>query len=164
MRIDDQGNVSIGDTTATSMFNVGTANQFQVTSTGVSSAGAGSTDLNGSGVATAHCLADGTGCPATFSNGGIGDCSISGEISWKRITPAAGGSPFYNKNIFGYVTGFPCVGTFTLSFSPSYTGPQGVFYSSNLSTGVTVTSLSASSVTLTSSTSWWAGTVVIEGW
>jgi hypothetical protein len=56
-----QGNVSIGDTTATSMFNVGTANQFQVTSTGVSSAGAGSTDLNGSGVPEVHCLADGTG-------------------------------------------------------------------------------------------------------
>jgi hypothetical protein len=56
------GKVSIGDTTATSMFNVGTANQFQVTSTGVSSAGAGSTDLNGSGVPEAHCLADGTGC------------------------------------------------------------------------------------------------------
>jgi hypothetical protein len=56
-----QGNVSIGDTTATSMFNVGTANQFQVTSTGVSSAGAGSTDLNGSGVPEAHCLADGSG-------------------------------------------------------------------------------------------------------
>jgi hypothetical protein len=55
------GNVSIGDTTATSMFNVGTANQFQVSSTGVSSAGAGSTDLNGSGVPEAHCLADGTG-------------------------------------------------------------------------------------------------------
>jgi hypothetical protein len=56
-----QGNVSIGDTTATSMFNVGTANQFQVTSTGVSSAGAGSTDLNGSGVPEVHCLADGSG-------------------------------------------------------------------------------------------------------
>jgi hypothetical protein len=57
------GNVSIGDTTATSMFNVGTANQFQVTSTGVSSAGAGSTDLNGSGVPEVHCLVDGSGCP-----------------------------------------------------------------------------------------------------
>jgi streptogramin lyase len=55
------GNVSIGDTTATSMFNVGTANQFRVSSIGVSSAGAGSTDLNGSGVPEAHCLADGTG-------------------------------------------------------------------------------------------------------
>jgi hypothetical protein len=59
------GNVSIGDTTAPSMFNVGTSNQFQVSSTGVSSAGAGSTDLNGSGVPKAHCLADGTGCPST---------------------------------------------------------------------------------------------------
>jgi hypothetical protein len=69
----DNGNVSIGDTTATSMFNVGTANQFQVTSTGVSSAGAGSTDLNGSGVPEAHCLTDGTGCPSLSNTiqGGI---------------------------------------------------------------------------------------------
>jgi hypothetical protein len=34
MRIDQNGNVSIGDTTATSMFNVGTANQFQVDGSG----------------------------------------------------------------------------------------------------------------------------------
>jgi hypothetical protein len=65
-----QGNVSIGDTTATSMFNVGTANQFQVSSTGVSSAGAGSTDLNGSGVPEVHCLADGTGGGACTPSGG----------------------------------------------------------------------------------------------
>jgi hypothetical protein len=61
LTVNSSGNVSIGDTTATSMFNVGTANQFQVSSIGVSSAGAGSTDLNGSGVPEAHCLADGTG-------------------------------------------------------------------------------------------------------
>jgi hypothetical protein len=65
MRISGNGNVSIGDTTATSMFNVGTANQFQVTSTGVSSAGAGSTDYSiASSAQVAHCLADGTGCPS----------------------------------------------------------------------------------------------------
>ena len=130
-----------------------------LTTSGAATLGAGST-VN----STAICLADGTNCPATFSNGGTAGCSISGQIAWKRITPAAGGSPLYNKNIFGYITGFPCVGTFTLSFSPSYTGSQGVFYSSDLSTGVTVTSLSTSSVTLTSSTGWAAGTVVIEGW
>jgi hypothetical protein len=63
--IDNARNVSIGDTTATSMFNVGTANQFQVTSTGVSSAGAGSTDYStASSAQVAHCLADGTGCPS----------------------------------------------------------------------------------------------------
>jgi hypothetical protein len=67
LEITSSGNVSIGNTTATSMFNVGTANQFQVSSTGVSSAGAGSTDLNGSGVPEAHCLADGTGCPNYYN-------------------------------------------------------------------------------------------------
>lgn len=35
VNITNSGNVSIGDTTATSMFNVGTANQFQVTSAGI---------------------------------------------------------------------------------------------------------------------------------
>jgi hypothetical protein len=35
---------------------------------GATSAGAGSTDLNGSGVPEAHCLADGTGCPPVQGN------------------------------------------------------------------------------------------------
>jgi len=56
------GNVGIGTTTPAALLSVGSSSQFQVSSTGVSSAGAGSTDLNGSGVPEAHCLADGTGC------------------------------------------------------------------------------------------------------
>ena len=57
------GNVGIGTTNPAALLSVGSSSQFQVSSTGVSSAGAGSTDLNGSGVPEAHCLADGTGCP-----------------------------------------------------------------------------------------------------
>jgi hypothetical protein len=60
LEITSSGNVSIGNTTATSMFNVGTANQFQVSSTGVASMAAGSTASNGS-TQQAICLADGTG-------------------------------------------------------------------------------------------------------
>jgi hypothetical protein len=86
-----QGNVSIGDTTATSMFNVGTANQFQVTSTGVSSAGAGSTDLNGSGVPEAHCLADGTACPAY--------ALASGPTSWTPTDASGAELTFTGVNV-----------------------------------------------------------------
>jgi hypothetical protein len=91
MRITTNGNVSIGDTTATSMFNVGTANQFQVSSTGVSSAGAGSTDLNGSGVPEAHCLADGTGCP--------GYALASGPTSWTPTDASGAGLTFTGVNV-----------------------------------------------------------------
>jgi hypothetical protein len=78
------GNVSIGDTAAAAMFNVGTANQFQVTSTGVSSAGAGSTDYStASSAQVAHCLADGTG-------GGV--CTPSGGTA-KQILLSNGTSP-----------------------------------------------------------------------
>jgi hypothetical protein len=154
------GNVSIGDTTATSMFNVGTANQFQVTSSGVSSAGAGSTDYStASSAQVAHCLADGTGCPQTFGGGGSTGCTVSGSVQYEFDT--AIGSPTYHKAIFGDYGG--CIGTATVAL-PTFTGPQGVFYSSNLSAGVTVTSLSSSSITLTSATGWTAGTVVVEGW
>jgi hypothetical protein len=76
------GNVSIGDSAAAAMFNVGTANQFQVTSTGVSSAGAGSTDLNGSGVPEAHCLADGTG--GGVCGGGV--TPITGTVTLTPVT------------------------------------------------------------------------------
>jgi hypothetical protein len=75
-----QGNVSIGDATAAAMFNVGTANQFQVSSTGVMSAAAGST------VGTkAICLADGTG----------GCITLGGVLSCSNLTfgAAAGSSP-----------------------------------------------------------------------
>jgi hypothetical protein len=58
------GKVGIGTTNPVALLSIGSSSQFQVSSTGVSSAGAGSTDLNGSGVPEAHCLADGTGCPS----------------------------------------------------------------------------------------------------
>jgi hypothetical protein len=61
------GNVGIGTTAPAALLSVGSSSQFQVNSTGVSSAGAGSTDLNGSGVPEAHCLADGTGCPSAVT-------------------------------------------------------------------------------------------------
>jgi hypothetical protein len=91
-----QGNVSIGDTTATSMFNVGTANQFQVTSTGVSSAGAGSTDLNGSGVPEVHCLADGTG----------GCVTLGGAVSCSNVTLGSGaGTGASCNSVIGHDSG-----------------------------------------------------------
>jgi hypothetical protein len=77
------------------MFNVGTANQFQVTSTGVSSAGAGSTDLNGSGVPEAHCLADGTGCPSTtaaISGMTSGQVAIAGSATTITSSKVLAGS------------------------------------------------------------------------
>jgi hypothetical protein len=120
MRILANGNVSIGDTTATSMFNVGTANQFQVSSTGVSSAGAGSTDLNGSGVPEAHCLADGTGCPVAG-----GSVSLGGALSCSNLSfgTGAGTSPTCNY-VDGYDSNFT-VGITTGS-SPS-ASPGDVF-------------------------------------
>ena len=84
--IKPNGNVSIGDTTAAAMFNVGTANQFQVSSTGVSSAGAGSTDYStASSAQEAHCLADGTGCPAAGSS-----VSLGGALSCSNLTLGTG--------------------------------------------------------------------------
>jgi hypothetical protein len=106
LEITSSGNVSIGNTTATSMFNVGTANQFQVSSTGVSSAGAGSTDLNGSGVPEAHCLADGTG----------GCITLGGALSCSNVTfySGAGTSPTCNS-----LTGYDS--TFTLTMTTGST-------------------------------------------
>jgi len=101
------GNVSIGDTTAAAMFNVGTANQFQVSSTGVSSAGAGSTDYStASSAQVAHCLADGTGggacggsIPLTTVSGlptegiPVGDLYLVGDGTTNTDCATGGGSP-----------------------------------------------------------------------
>jgi hypothetical protein len=113
--------------------------------------------------ASTVCLTDGTGCPPAFGGGGTSGCSVSGLVWYEFVSSISANfpTPTYHKAIFGSSGG--CVGTVTISL-PTFAGPQGVFYSNNLSTGVTVTSLSSSSVTLTSATSWSVGTAVIEGW
>jgi hypothetical protein len=107
MTILGSGNVSIGDATATSMFNVGTANQFQVSSTGVFSAGAGSTVYSATSSAQeAICLADGTGggvcrgsIPLTTVSGlptegiPVGDLYLVGDGTTNTDCTTGGGSP-----------------------------------------------------------------------
>jgi hypothetical protein len=117
MRITESGNVSIGDATATSMFNVGTANQFQVTSTGVSSAGAGSTDLNGSGVPEAHCLADGTGCPGGTVYNAAGT-QLTSAHTVMGLTTLSGGAAtvtFSGSAIFTSSSSYACMTSATVS-------------------------------------------------
>jgi hypothetical protein len=68
------GNVSIGKASAPSLFSVGSSAQFQVNSSGVSSAGAGSTDYSTvTSAQSAHCLAAGDGNCVTL--GGALSCS-----------------------------------------------------------------------------------------
>jgi hypothetical protein len=85
------GNVGIGTTAPAALLSVGSSSQFQVNSAGVSSAGAGSTDLNGSGVPEAHCLADGTGCP--------GYALASGPTSWTPTDASGAGLTFTGVNV-----------------------------------------------------------------
>jgi hypothetical protein len=109
------------------MFNVGTANQFQVSSTGVSSAGAGSTDLNGSGVPEAHCLADGTG-------GGVCGLVTKPNINSVNVASALASSTGVNNFSAGY-------GTMGAVTSASTTTGVGTSVLSYLTTGLANTSL-----------------------
>jgi hypothetical protein len=156
MRISGNGNVSIGDTTATSMFNVGTANQFQVTSTGVSSAGAGSTDLNGSGVPEAHCLADGTGGGACGGHNANAtqttvSCSTAGTATFSE--PFTGAS--YKKVIYS-VSG--CQGTVSYTFPVAFTTGTVQLSQAGGANTVTNTSITWGSVSALTAIG------VIEGW
>jgi hypothetical protein len=105
-----QGNVSIGDATAAAMFNVGTANQFQVSSTGVMSAAAGST------VGTkAICLADGTGGCVTL--GGALSCSNLNFGTGAGTSPTCTSVNGYDSNFIVNIT----TGTTPAANSPLFT-------------------------------------------
>jgi len=105
-----QGNVSIGDATAAAMFNVGTANQFQVSSTGVASMAAGST------VGTkAICLADGTGGCVTL--GGALSCSNLNFGTGAGTSPTCTSVNGYDSNFIVNIT----TGTTPAANSPLFT-------------------------------------------
>jgi hypothetical protein len=156
IRWGSDGNVSIGDTAAAAMFNVGTANQFQVTSTGVSSAGAGSTDLNGSGVPEAHCLADGTGGGACGGHNANAtqttvSCSTAGTATFSE--PFTGAS--YKKVIYS-VSG--CQGTVSYTFPVAFTTGTVQLSQAGGANTVTNTSITWGSVSALTAIG------VIEGW
>jgi len=110
MRILANGNVGIGTTTPAALLSVGSSSQFQVNSTGVSSAGAGSTDLNGSGVPEAHCLADGTG----------GCVTLGGELSCSNLVlGSAAGTGATCNAVVGYD------GSHYIDFTAGSTGREG---------------------------------------
>jgi len=102
--------LGIGTTTPAALLSVGSSSQFQVNSTGVSSAGAGSTDLNGSGVPEAHCLADGTG----------GCVTLGGELSCSNLVlGSAAGTGATCNAVVGYD------GSHYIDFTAGSTGREG---------------------------------------
>jgi len=113
--------LGIGTTSPAALLSVGSSSQFQVSSTGVSSAGAGSTDYStASSAQVAHCLADGTGCPVAG-----GSVSLGGALSCSNLSfgTGAGTSPTC-RYVSGYDSNFT-VGITTGS-SP-YAPPGDVF-------------------------------------
>jgi hypothetical protein len=126
------------------MFNVGTANQFQVSSTGVSSAGAGSTDLNGSGVPEAHCLVDGTGCPGGTLYNSSGTQQTAAHMVSGNVAASGVGSTV--TVTFSGSAAYSAINTYQCTASPygAYTAAVNVTYNSGSS--VTFSGLSASLV------------------
>jgi hypothetical protein len=112
-----QGNVGIGTTSPAALLSVGSSSQFQVSSTGVSSAGAGSTDLNGSGVPEAHCLADGTGCPGGTLYNAAGT-QLTSAHTVMGLTTLSGGAAtvtFSGSAIFTSSSSYACMTSATVS-------------------------------------------------
>lgn len=103
-RFDASGNLSVGSTTATSMFNVGTANQFQVTGAGnVTTSGNLSLSTAGSKLSI-----------ATGANASVGTATLSGGTVTVATTAVTASSKiFLTDATTGALTniGTPTVGT-----------------------------------------------------
>lgn len=114
-----QGNVSIGSSTATSLFNVGSSNQFQISSSGVVTSGTWNGSVivgqyGGTGVAN-------TGLTITLASGAVGKVlasDSSGNATWQAlsgigVTSLQGTA---NQVLVNTTSGTPQTGALTVAF------------------------------------------------